>query len=97
MGTLEALGMLCGKTVAQAVGASLLFCFAAMVCALIWARWFKCRPIEVMMIKLAGQRPTRASTMNARFNAAIRAAAAKAHFSNRACGSSSFHRSTYAP
>lgn len=54
MGTLEALGMLGGQTVAQAVGASLLFCFAATVYALIWARWFKRGPIEAMMRKLAG-------------------------------------------
>lgn len=54
MGTLEALGMLGGQTVAQAVGASLLFCFAAAVYALIWARWFKRGPIEALMRKLAG-------------------------------------------
>ncbi len=54
MGTLEALGMLGGQTVAQAVGASLLFCFAATVYALIWARWFKRGPIEAMMRKIAG-------------------------------------------
>lgn len=54
MGTLEALGMLGGQTVAQAVGASFLFCFAATVYALIWARWFKRGPIEAMMRRLAG-------------------------------------------
>lgn len=54
MGTLEALGKLGGQTVAQAVGASLLFCFAATVYALIWARQFKRGPIEAMMRKLAG-------------------------------------------
>ncbi len=54
MGTLEALGMLGEQTVAQAVGASLLFCFAATVYALIWARWFKRGPIEAAMRKLAG-------------------------------------------
>lgn len=54
MGTLEALGMLGGQTVVQAVGASLLFCFAATVYALIWARWFKRGPIEAIMRKLAG-------------------------------------------
>lgn len=53
-GTLEALGMLGGQTVAQAVGASLLFCFVATVYALIWARWFKRGPIEDTMRKLAG-------------------------------------------
>lgn len=54
MGTLEALGMLGGQTVAQAVGASLLFCFAATVYALIWARCFKRGPVEAVMRKLAG-------------------------------------------
>jgi uncharacterized membrane protein YeiB len=54
MGTLEALGMLGGQTVTQAVGASLLFCFVATVYALIWARWFKRGPIEAVMRKLAG-------------------------------------------
>lgn len=54
MGTLEALGMLGGQTVAQAVGASLLFCFVATVYALMWARWFKRGPIEAVMRKLAG-------------------------------------------
>lgn len=54
MGTLEALGMLGGQTVVQAVGASLLFCFAATVYALIWARWFKRGPVEAVMRKLAG-------------------------------------------
>ncbi len=54
MGTLEALGMLGGQTVRQAVGASLLFCFAATIYALIWARWFKRGPIEAAMRKIAG-------------------------------------------
>lgn len=54
MGTLEALGRLGGQTVAQAVGASLSFCFAATVFALVWARWFKRGPIEEMMRRLAG-------------------------------------------
>lgn len=54
MGTLEALGMLGGQTVAQSVGASLLFCAAATVYALIWARWFKRGPIEAAMRKIAG-------------------------------------------
>ena len=54
MGTLEALGMLGVQTVAQAVGASLLFCFAATVYALIWSRWFNRGPIEAMMRRLAG-------------------------------------------
>lgn len=54
MGTLEALGMLGGQTVGQAVGASLLFCFAATTYALIWAQWFKRGPIEAAMRKIAG-------------------------------------------
>lgn len=54
MGTLEALGMLGAQTVAQALGASLLFCFAATVFALIWARWFNRGPIEAIMRKVAG-------------------------------------------
>lgn len=54
MGTLEALGMLGGQTVAQAVGASLMFCFAATGYSLVWARWFKRGPIEAIMRKLAG-------------------------------------------
>lgn len=54
MGILEALGMLGGQSVGQAVGASLLFCLAATVYALFWARWFKRGPIEAMMRKIAG-------------------------------------------
>jgi len=54
MGTLEALGMIGGQTVAQAVWASVLFCAAATVYALVWARWFKRGPIEEGMRRLAG-------------------------------------------
>jgi uncharacterized membrane protein YeiB len=54
MGTLEAFGMLGGQTIGQAVGASALFCLAATVYALIWARWAKRGPIEAVMRKLAG-------------------------------------------
>lgn len=54
MGTLEALGMLSGQTLAQAVWASLLFCVAATVYALIWSRWFKRGPIEALMRRVAG-------------------------------------------
>lgn len=54
MGTLEALGMLGGQSVAQAVWASLLFCIAATIYALIWARWFKRGLIEALMRKVAG-------------------------------------------
>jgi uncharacterized protein len=54
MGTLEALEMLGGQTVAQAVGASFLFCFAATIYAFIWAHLFKRGPIEAAMRKLAG-------------------------------------------
>lgn len=54
MGALEALGLLGGQTVAQAVAASMLFCFAATIYALLWSRWFKRGPIEALMRKLAG-------------------------------------------
>jgi len=54
MGTLEALGMLEGQSVANAVVASVLFCLVATLYALIWARWFKRGPIEAAMRKLAG-------------------------------------------
>lgn len=54
MGTLEALGMLGGQTIGQALSASLLFCGLATLYALIWKRWFKRGPIEAMMRKLAG-------------------------------------------
>jgi uncharacterized membrane protein YeiB len=54
MGGLEALGLLGGQTVAQAVFASLLFCVGATVYALIWARWFRRGPIEALMRVLAG-------------------------------------------
>jgi len=54
MGTLETLNMLGGQTVAQAFGASLLFCLTATVYALIWARWFERGPIEAVMRKIAG-------------------------------------------
>ncbi len=54
MGTLEALRMLGGQTIGQAVSASLLFCGLATLYALIWKRWFKRGPIEAMMRKLAG-------------------------------------------
>jgi uncharacterized protein len=54
MGTLEALGMIGGQTVAQSVWASVLFCAVATVYALVWARWFKRGPIEEGMRRLAG-------------------------------------------
>ena len=54
MGTLDALGMLGGRTVAQAVGAALLFSLVATLYALIWARWFKRGPVEALMRRLAG-------------------------------------------
>lgn len=54
MGTLEALGMLEGQSVANAVVASVLFCLVATLYALVWARWFKRGPIEAAMRKLAG-------------------------------------------
>jgi len=54
MGTLEAMGLLGGQTVAQAVWASLLFCMGATVYALVWSAWFKRGPIETLMRVLAG-------------------------------------------
>ncbi len=54
MGTLEALGMLGGQSVGQAVWASAVFCVCATVYAMIWARWFKRGPIEALMRKIAG-------------------------------------------
>lgn len=54
MGTLEALGMLGGQTIAQAVFASMVFCIAATIYALLWARWFKRGPVEALMRKVAG-------------------------------------------
>lgn len=54
MGTLEALGMLEGQTIALAVGASLLFCLMATAYAMIWARWFKRGPVEAAMRTIAG-------------------------------------------
>lgn len=53
MGTLEALGLLGGQTVGQAVGAAALFCLCATIYALIWIRWFKRGPIEAFMRKVA--------------------------------------------
>ncbi len=54
MGVLEALGRLGGQKVGQAVFASALFCLAATIYALIWAKWFKRGPIEALMRKAAG-------------------------------------------
>lgn len=54
MGSLEALGLLGGQTVGQAVWASVLFCASATVYALIWAKWFRRGPIESLMRTLAG-------------------------------------------
>lgn len=54
MGTLEAMGMLGGETAGLAMAASLLFCLAATIYALLWARWFDRGPIEAIMRKVAG-------------------------------------------
>jgi len=54
MGTLEAMGMLGGQTITQAVLASLLFCLGATVYALLWSKWFKRGPVEALMRALAG-------------------------------------------
>lgn len=51
---LEAMDMLGGQSVGQAVAASALFCLAATVYAVIWAKWFKRGPIEALMRKVAG-------------------------------------------
>lgn len=54
MGVLEALGMLENQTVNTALIASMIFCLAATIFALLWARLFKRGLIETMMRKLAG-------------------------------------------
>ncbi|MDJ0628296.1 MAG: DUF418 domain-containing protein [Rhodobacter sp.] len=54
MGTLEALGMLGGQTINQAVVASLVFCLVATIYAFLWSKVFKRGPIETLMRKLAG-------------------------------------------
>jgi uncharacterized membrane protein YeiB len=54
MGTLEALGMLGGQSLAQSVTASVAFCALATLYAWVWARWFKRGPIEALMRKTAG-------------------------------------------
>ena len=54
MGILEALGMIGGQSNNQAVAASLIFCIAATVYALLWSKVFKRGPIEALMRKFAG-------------------------------------------
>ena len=54
MGAIEALGMLGGQTLGQALAAAVLFCLIATVYAAIWAQFFKRGPIEMLMRKLAG-------------------------------------------
>lgn len=54
MGLLEALGLLGGQSVGQAVAAALLFCAGATVYALVWARWFRRGPVEALMRRVAG-------------------------------------------
>jgi uncharacterized membrane protein YeiB len=54
MGTLEALGMLGGQSIAMAVSAALIFCAIATVYAALWSRWFKHGPLESLMRVTAG-------------------------------------------
>jgi uncharacterized protein len=54
MGVLEALGRLGGQSVGQAVLASVVFCLAATIYALVWSKWYKRGPIEAWMRKVAG-------------------------------------------
>lgn len=54
MGTIEALDMLSGQTLEQALIASVVFCLIATIYATIWGRFFKRGPIEMLMRKLAG-------------------------------------------
>lgn len=54
MGTLESLGMLGGQSVAAALGASIVFCGAATIYALLWSRRFRRGPVEALMRKVAG-------------------------------------------
>ena len=54
MGTLEALGMLEGRTAGEAAAASLLFCLAATVFASLWSRRFRRGPVEALMRRVAG-------------------------------------------
>jgi len=49
MGALEAMGLLGGQTVGQAICAALAFCAAATVYAFLWAKWFKRGPIEALI------------------------------------------------
>ncbi|MDF1624748.1 MAG: DUF418 domain-containing protein [Parvibaculaceae bacterium] len=54
MGTLEELGLLGNQSIENALLAAFLFCLAATLYALLWARHFKAGPIETLMRKLAG-------------------------------------------
>ena len=54
MGTLEALGLLGGQSIAEALLAAGLFCTLAVIYAWFWARRFKRGPIEFLMRKIAG-------------------------------------------
>lgn len=53
MGTLDALGLLGEQTAAHALFAALLFCLLAVIYALLWTRYFKRGPAEMLMRKLA--------------------------------------------
>ncbi|MBO9441425.1 DUF418 domain-containing protein [Phaeobacter italicus] len=54
MGALEALGLLGGRSVQEALMAALVFCAVATVYAVLWARLFKRGPIEAAMRRIAG-------------------------------------------
>ncbi len=54
MGTLEALDMLDGQSLGQAIGASMLFSIAAVIYAYHWAKHFRHGPIEAVMRRLTG-------------------------------------------
>lgn len=54
MGVLEALGMIGGQSIAQAVVASAIFCGFVTIYAFFWARKFRRGPVEALMRRLAG-------------------------------------------
>ncbi|OFA07103.1 DUF418 domain-containing protein [Duganella sp. HH101] len=54
MGTMEALGLLEGQSLATSVTAALIFCVAATVYAWWWSRHFERGPVEALMRRLAG-------------------------------------------
>ncbi|MCY4461350.1 MAG: DUF418 domain-containing protein [Albidovulum sp.] len=54
MGILETLVMRGGQSITVAVVAAVLFCAVATIYALLWRRWFRRGPIEVLMRTLTG-------------------------------------------